>query len=136
MLSRTRMKRSGSKADRDQKPLWALIVFFLCAMMASAGIVILVRERSRGVKAPFRGTQGTRSAASEPQLTESSRATSQTPEMPPLPEDPAALINIGNELLKKGQVAEAIQVYLKALGKNPNDEEVHFNLGFAYSRQG
>src|SRR5689334_10850265 len=136
MLGRTRMRRNGSRADRDKKPIWALIVFFLCAMMASAGIVVLLRERSHSARAPSGLPQGGRPAASQPEVTEASKGTNQIPEMPPLPEDAAALVNIGNELLKKGQLTQAIEVYLKALAKNPDDEEVHFNLGFAYSRQG
>ena len=55
--------------------------------------------------------------------------------LPPM-NDPVELLNFGTELLGRGQTEEAIQMYLQALKLNPEDEEVHFNLGFAYALQG
>ena len=52
------------------------------------------------------------------------------------PEDPVELVNIGNQLLAEGRAATAIPFYARALDKTPQDEEVHFNLAYAFSRIG
>lgn len=51
-------------------------------------------------------------------------------------DDPVQLLNFGTILLGRGRVDEAIEIYLRALKLNGEDEEVHFNLGFAYALQG
>lgn len=53
-----------------------------------------------------------------------------------LPNDPVQLINYGGELLALGKIAEAAEVYGKALKLNPEDEEAHFGLAVAYTRLG
>jgi tetratricopeptide (TPR) repeat protein len=37
--------------------------------------------------------------------------------------------NLGNALLQKGQVDEALEQFLKSLAINPNYAEAHSNLG-------
>src|SRR5437016_10673181 len=49
-----------------------------------------------------------------------------------MPDDPLELVNYGTEFLERGWVNEAIILYRKAQEKNPEDEEVYFNLGCAY----
>jgi len=41
-----------------------------------------------------------------------------------------------NDLLKAGQVKEAIQAYKQAIALAPKDEDLHFNLGIAYAKSG
>jgi len=55
---------------------------------------------------------------------------------PSLPENPAELLNYGNEMLKAGNVPLAIRLYSKAMKLNPDDEEAHFSLAFAYLKAG
>jgi len=45
-------------------------------------------------------------------------------------------INRANELLTQGKPAEAVQVLTEAMQLSPNDEDVHYNLGLAYTRLG
>ena len=47
-----------------------------------------------------------------------------------------AEVNHGNELLKEGKVAEAVQILSEAARANPENEDVHYNLGLALARQG
>jgi tetratricopeptide (TPR) repeat protein len=47
-----------------------------------------------------------------------------------------AEVNHGNELLKEGKVAEAVEVLTEAARVNPENEDVHYNLGLALARQG
>ena len=49
-------------------------------------------------------------------------------------EDAPQVINYGNNLLEQGKTKEAILVYQEALKLAPDDEEAHFDLAFAYSR--
>ena len=42
----------------------------------------------------------------------------------------------GNEALEAGNVEEAIRYYERAAQLNPNDEDIYYNLGIAYSRAG
>src|SRR4030095_660582 len=51
-------------------------------------------------------------------------------------DDPVKVLNYGTELLSQGKVDEAIAMYQRALKLNAEDEEVHFNLGYAYAMQG
>jgi tetratricopeptide (TPR) repeat protein len=45
-------------------------------------------------------------------------------------------VNHGNELLAQGKPAEAVQVLTEAVQLNPQDEDVHYNLGLALTRLG
>jgi Flp pilus assembly protein TadD len=47
-----------------------------------------------------------------------------------------AEVNHGNELLKEGKVAEAVEVLTEVARGNPENEDVHYNLGLALARQG
>jgi Tfp pilus assembly protein PilF len=47
-----------------------------------------------------------------------------------------AKVNNGNKLLAEGKPEEALQVLNEALQMNPEDEDVHYNLGLAYTRLG
>lgn len=42
----------------------------------------------------------------------------------------------GNELLQSGNAAAAVEKYEKALKQNPEDEDIHFNLGIALAKLG
>ncbi len=43
--------------------------------------------------------------------------------------------NLGNALLKKGQIDEAISQYQEAIRMKPNYAEAHYNLGGALDRK-
>ena len=45
-------------------------------------------------------------------------------------------VNQGSQLLEQGKPAEAVQVLTEALRSNPEDEDVHYNLGLALARLG
>ena len=45
-------------------------------------------------------------------------------------------VNHGNQLLEQGKPAEAVQVLTEAMRLNPEDEDVHYNLGLALARLG
>jgi tetratricopeptide (TPR) repeat protein len=45
-------------------------------------------------------------------------------------------VNHANELLKDGKVDEAVQMLREAARANPDNEDVHYNLGLALARQG
>jgi Tfp pilus assembly protein PilF len=45
-------------------------------------------------------------------------------------------VNHGNELLAQSKPAEAVEVLTKAMRMNPDDEDVHYNLGLALTRLG
>ena len=47
-----------------------------------------------------------------------------------------ARVNHGNELLAEGKPAEAVQVLTEAAQMNPEDEDVHYDLGLALTRLG
>ena len=51
-------------------------------------------------------------------------------------EKTAALVTRGAEALEKGNPAEAVLLYQEALRIAPDDEDLHYNLGIAYVRQG
>src|SRR6476620_8585806 len=117
-----------SKPNRgNQRPALALAVVIVCVIVAIGGIAVLVRDHlnaRRTANAP-----GTSTVSQTPLVTLTNVVTNTTPsepDLPPLPEDPSALVNIGNDLLKRGRAAEAIRVYQEALKKTPEDEEVHF----------
>jgi len=48
----------------------------------------------------------------------------------------AELNRAANELLKAGDPAGAVRAYRQAIAQTPNDEDLHFNLGIAYTRIG
>ena len=48
----------------------------------------------------------------------------------------SALVNRGNELLAQGKPAEAIEILAEAAQTNPEDEDVHYDLGLALTRLG
>jgi|SRR6185503_16116351 len=50
--------------------------------------------------------------------------------------DLVTLMNEGTELVARGDTEGAIQKYRAAMKLNPEDEEVYFNMAFAYARQG
>jgi len=54
----------------------------------------------------------------------------------PATNDVITLMNDGNELMYRGDLDGAIQKYRAAMKINPEDEEIHFNLAFAFARQG
>src|SRR6266487_3796297 len=54
----------------------------------------------------------------------------------PATNDVLTLMNEGNELISQGDTQGAIQKYRAAMKINPEDEEVYFNLAFAFARQG
>src|SRR5713226_4302408 len=91
------------------------------------------------VSTPLAGSTATASATNLPPSALIPGASANSPLLDPnfkIPEDPVQLLNYGTELLDRGWVNEAITLYSKALQKNPDDEEIHFNLAFAYSRLG
>ncbi len=45
-------------------------------------------------------------------------------------------VDRGNELLTEGKVAEAVEILSQAARSNPENEDVHYNLGLALARQG
>lgn len=45
-------------------------------------------------------------------------------------------VNRGSELLTQGKTEEALVILKEALQLNPDDEDVHYNLGLAYARLG
>jgi tetratricopeptide (TPR) repeat protein len=45
-------------------------------------------------------------------------------------------VNRGNQLLAEGKPAEAVDVLSAAMRQNPNNEDVHYDLGLALARQG
>jgi len=45
-------------------------------------------------------------------------------------------VNHGSELLTEGKVAEAVEILSQAARSNPENEDVHYNLGMALARQG
>jgi tetratricopeptide (TPR) repeat protein len=45
-------------------------------------------------------------------------------------------VNHGNELLAQGKPAEAVQILTEAAQMNPQDEDVHYDLGLALARLG
>jgi tetratricopeptide (TPR) repeat protein len=50
-------------------------------------------------------------------------------------EDKAQAMTLGTELLMHGYLSNGVAFYERALQLDPEDEEVHFNLAYAYSRQ-
>jgi tetratricopeptide (TPR) repeat protein len=51
--------------------------------------------------------------------------------------DPAMrLQNAANELLAAGKIADAVRLYEQAAKDSPDDEEIHFSLGYAYAKAG
>jgi Flp pilus assembly protein TadD len=45
-------------------------------------------------------------------------------------------MNAGNQLLLKGQIADAVARYQEAIAADPTDAEPHTQLAIAYDRQG
>src|SRR6266850_4754717 len=120
------MSKNKRKAPAEHRRTMALGLFFLCAAIAIGAVGLLLSDK------------GNLAANSNPQPASTnliSTPTNRVSELPPLPDDPAKLLNIGNTMLERGYPAEAIRIYLEALKKNPEDEEAHFSLGFAYLRQ-
>lgn len=69
-------------------------------------------------------------------VTETNEATPDLAKWLPTQTNVVDLINLGTTLLEKGQNAESILCFRRALELTPDDEEVHFNLGLVYSRLG
>ena len=44
--------------------------------------------------------------------------------------------NAGNQLLQRGEIADAVSQYLDAIAADPSYAEAHVQLGIAYARQG
>jgi protein O-GlcNAc transferase len=44
--------------------------------------------------------------------------------------------NAGNQLLQRGEIADAVQQYLDAIAADPGYAEAHAQLAVAYARQG
>src|SRR5436309_15909179 len=116
------MSRNNRTTDRKPHVL-PVVVFAICAGVAIAAVVALLSDKSkRQARVAPPPVAGTATAAD---LT--------APELPPLPDDPVQLVNLGSEMLQRGYLTQATRVYLEALKKNPDDADVHFNLGFAYA---
>src|SRR6266404_2607279 len=123
------MSRNSRKADPNQRrKILALTLVAACLAIVVIAGTLLFLEISRAKQLADR-------AKAESKATNAPAPPSPTREMPPLPEDPGALVNLGNAMLQRGLFPEATKIYLEAVKKKPDDEELRFNLGFAYTRQ-
>lgn len=61
------------------------------------------------------------------------RPTAQAPNVDP---EFRARVNRGNKLLQDGKPSEALQLLTEAMKMNPQDEDVHYNLGLTLTRLG
>ena len=125
------MSKSSRTAGNRKPKILPVVLFALCAGVVVAAVVALVANKSepRGQIAPAPLSSSNRSQST------SAPGSKNGLEDTPLPEDPVQLVNLGNQMLQRGDLTQAMRIYLEALKKNPEDEEVHFNLGFVYARQ-
>jgi Flp pilus assembly protein TadD len=75
-------------------------------------------------------------AGSNQVVAETNEATPNLSKWLPTQTNAADLINVGTVLLEKGQNHDSVLCFRRALELSPDDEEIHFNLGIAYSRLG
>jgi tetratricopeptide (TPR) repeat protein len=73
-------------------------------------------------------------AASAPNTNRDTNASIRVPD-PATLEDKAQAMTWGTEFLLRGHLSNGVAFYERALQLDPEDEEVHFNLAYAYSRQ-
>jgi Tfp pilus assembly protein PilF len=126
----SRMSQNKRKANPERRrKTVALSVLCVCAVVLVGAMALL------WTAPPSKQSAGGRLTSTSNATPPASGSVTNTPDLPPLPDDPVQLVNLGNEMLQRGLLPEATKIYLEALKKNSEDEEVHFNLGFAYARQ-
>src|SRR5262245_22391834 len=119
------MSQNKRKADSNQRRnVVAVILFAICLVALLIALIQFFAEKT----AP---KQSSRSQAELKSPTETNKVAAVSDpmrEMPPLPEDPVTLVNLGNLMLQRDRLEQAIYIYHQALKKTPDDEELHFNL--------
>jgi tetratricopeptide (TPR) repeat protein len=110
---------------------WGLKLLVGLGVMALGGwfAASFWRQSDTGQLAP--GSQGVRSGSSTQALAAEAVSGGREKHKALIAE-----VNHGNELLKEGKVAEAVEVLTEAARANPENEDVHYNLGLALARQG
>src|SRR2546425_11357528 len=98
------MSRNNRTTDRKPQVL-PVVLLALCAGVAIAAVVALLSGKSK-----------TRTSVAPPPLSSATTVVDPiTPELPPLPDDPVQLVNLGSEMLQRGYLTQATRVYLEAL---------------------
>jgi len=122
---------SGGSPGKFEKPGfgWKLKVLVILGIFAGAGSLILffghsgdADQRPPRASSTF-GHSNLNNAAAEPRTEENGDAFS-------------SKVNRGNDLLAQGKVEEAVQTFMEAMRMNPENEDVHYDLGLALTRQG
>jgi len=122
-------KRQKKRKSLKRSPEQALSRLYSLARLApytfSALILLLLL-----------GLAGCRPATEFQDNSESVEPEPLTPSEQTASEQAARWVTRGNEALKAGDVKEAIRCYEQAAQLDPNDEDIYYNLGIAYSRVG
>jgi type IV pilus biogenesis/stability protein PilW len=139
--------RPGGKAGRaeDKRNLFPLVFGAVLGLLAALGLVTMV------LKKPLESKSGAGSNAIQTAVQSSGalpggtnqssiHSNAAAPATPvigldnPNAEDSVALLAQGTERLNHGDYKEALAKFQEALKIVPEDEDLHYNLGIAYSR--
>ena len=129
--------KSFRKQDGKSSLSPTAVLGLLLAVLAAVAVLTTWKpwERTSGHQTFRKSSDATNSTGSAP-ATPTHASAQATAAASATNADVLALMNEGNELIQRGDTEGAIQKYRAAMKINPEDEEVHFNLGFAFARQG
>jgi len=119
--------------QRVSPPIYSLGIVLIIAVALT---VVLRRTNHTRTKSPTNSTPPSTSVLVSNAPLNISVVTPPTNRDDLLPDNPVQLLNYGTQLLNEGNVVGAVDLYSRALKLNPEDEEAHFNLAYAYTRLG
>ena len=129
-------KSQGRRAGRGAAPnplfLKAAPLLLVLGILVAGGIMVWQRLRPITQSQSLTASGGNTSPTSDGSSAKLAEMTVERKK-----EGNAAILNgRANDLLKAGQLPQAIQAYQQAIALSPKDEDLHFNLGIAYARSG
>lgn len=126
----------NSRKTRSVRPV-LIGIGLLCALAAVS--FLLVRDHSATPEAPVTNAPGERqvpSGTNERPPTLLSATATNPPKVEADEDRVVALVAEGNKLLERGNYADAVEKYQQAALIQPDQEDLHYNLGIALAKLG
>lgn len=132
-MSKSRSRKAKKSATPAGKPAKKNLALFAWLALALIAAVALFWSRIPAGRSPYTSSvqppERTNLISIPPTSLPANLASSDA-------DNGARQINQSLDLIEQGRYSEAIQQYQAALKTNANDEDLHYNLGIAYTRLG
>src|SRR5437868_5659130 len=136
-MTRPRPTRGKGKPQDAVKPnprRWWVVAGGLLAIIIIASVFAVAKHGRKLERASGASETTNLAVASRPETVSSNSAVAD--EGPTNVTAASEQLNRGTKLLEHGDLDGAIAQYEQAVKLNPDDEDAHYNLGFAYGKKG